>query len=249
MKKEEQRKDSFLSMASHELKTPVTTIKAYGQIAELMLEKNGDIQTLAIQKKMSNQINKLTTLITDLLDNIKIQKGKLHYTEGFYDMNELVKEAVDDMQKINLNHQIKLTAAETVNIFGDKDKIGQVINNLLSNAIKYAPGTSEIIVNTEVQKNGVQLSVKDFGIGISLDEQQHIFEQFYRVNGDSQSTFPGMGIGLYICTEIIARQGGKIWVESKPGNGSTFYIYLPFDYRTEKLNKANVTSPGTITAS
>ena len=231
LKKEQQRKDAFLSMASHELKTPVTTIKAYGEIAELMLEQKGDEQTLAIQRKMSKQVNKLTTLITDLLDNIRVEKGKLIFSETRFDFNELVKDIVDDMQKINPHFKIVYHSDKKVKLFGDLNKIGQVINNLITNAIKYAPGTDEIIVKMNVEDEGVQLSVQDFGIGIPVEDQPHIFEQFYRVNGDSQSTFPGMGIGLYICWEIINRQHGKIWVESTPGKGSTFYIWLPYDYR------------------
>jgi PAS domain S-box-containing protein len=234
MKKEQIRKDAFLSMASHELKTPVTTIKAYSEIAEMMLQQKGDEQTLAIQRKLSRQVNKLATLIKDLLDNIRVEKGKLIYTENFYNFNDLVQEIVDDMQKINPNHTIKFQPGEKVKVFGDADKIGQVVNNLITNAIKYSPATDEIIVDTELQKNGVQLSVKDFGIGISPEDQPHIFEQFYRVNGDSQSTFPGMGVGLYICEEIVKRQGGKIWVESAIGNGSTFYIWLPLDHRVNE---------------
>jgi PAS domain S-box-containing protein len=231
LKKEQQRKDAFLSMASHELKTPVTTIKAYGEIAELMLQQKGDEPILAIQRKMSKQVNKLTTLITDLLDNIRVEKGKLIYSETYYDFNDLVNEIVDDMQKINPHFKITYHFEKKARLFGDIDKIGQVINNLITNAIKYSPGTDEIILNMEVQNEGVQLSVQDFGIGIPAEDKPHIFEQFYRVNGDSQSTFPGMGIGLYICSEIINRQGGKIWVESTLGKGSTFYIWLPFDVK------------------
>lgn len=228
LKKEQQRKDAFLSMASHELKTPVTTIKAYGEIAELMLEQKGDEQTLAIQRKMSKQVNKLATLITDLLDNIRVEKGKLIYTQTHFDFNALVREIVDDMQKINPHFKITFHSEKKVKLFGDIDKIGQVINNLITNAIKYAPGTNEIILKMKIENEGVQLSVQDFGIGIPEEDQPHIFEQFYRVNGDSQSTFPGMGIGLYICSEIISREGGKIWAESTLGKGSTFYIWLPF---------------------
>jgi PAS domain S-box-containing protein len=233
MKREQIRKDAFLSMASHELKTPVTTIKAYSEIAEIMLEQKGDVQTLAIQKKLGRQVNKLATLIKDLLDNIRVEKGKLIYTESFYNFNNLVQEIVDDMQKINPDHKIQFQGGEKVKVFGDADKIGQVLNNLITNAVKYSPGTEEIIINTELQKDGVQLSVKDFGIGISDEDQPHVFEQFYRVNGDSQSTFPGMGVGLYICEEIVKRQGGKIWVESAIGNGSTFYVWLPFNHISE----------------
>lgn len=233
LKKEQQRKDAFLSMASHELKTPVTTIKAYGEIAELLLAERNDEQLLSIQRKMSKQVNKLTTLITDLLDNIRVEKGKLIFTESHYDFNRMVEDTVDDMRKMNPANQIKFTRKQKVIVFGDVDKISQVVNNFITNAIKYAPGSYEIILNSATVNDGVQLSVKDFGIGIPSEDIPHIFEQFYRVNGESQSTFPGMGIGLYICAEIIKRQGGKVWVESELGKGSTFYLWVPFDHRKQ----------------
>jgi len=227
----EQQKDEFISIASHELKTPVTTIKAYGQIAESMLEKKGDAETLSMIKKMGIQVNKLTTLIEDLLDINKIQKGKLMYDETLFDFNELTKEVIDDMQKTSTTHEIKKHLDTTADIYFDKNKLSQVINNLISNAIKYSPKADKIIVSTKLKKDGIELRVQDFGIGISALQQEHVFEQFYRVNGDNQSTFPGMGIGLYICSEIITSRGGKIWVESVVGKGSTFYIWLPFDHR------------------
>lgn len=106
-----------------------------------------------------------------------------------------------------------------------------MLNNLISNATKYSPGADKIIVDTRRMKDGIQLSVQDFGIGISTEVQQRVFEQFYRVTGENQSTFPGMGIGLYICAEIIKREGGKIWVESAVGKGSVFYVWLPLDHK------------------
>ncbi|MEO6538388.1 MAG: PAS domain-containing protein, partial [Ferruginibacter sp.] len=227
IKQLDQLKDSFFSMASHELKTPLTTIKAYGQIVESMLENKGDEVTLGMVKKMSNQVKRLTTLIDDLLDTTKMQKGKLVYNESFFDFNELVEEVVDDMQKTNTRHEIKMHLSETARVYGDRDKVSQVLNNMMTNAIKYSPGKYEIVLATELAEDGVKLSVQDFGIGISSAAQLHVFEQFYRVSGDKQSTFPGMGIGLYICAEIIKMQGGKIWLESVVGKGSTFYIWLP----------------------
>jgi PAS domain S-box-containing protein len=230
-KQQERQKDDFLSMASHELKTPVTTIKAYGQIAESMLEEKGDVETLDIINRMNTQVNRLTTLIGNLLDFTKIQKGKLMYNEAFFDFNELVKEVIDDMQKTSYTHEIINNSGKTVTIFGDKDKLSQVLNNLISNAIKYSPKADRILVSTELQKDGIELSVQDFGIGILAESQQNVFQQFYRVTGDNQSTFPGLGIGLYICSEIITMHGGKIWVESTVDKGSTFYSWLPFDHR------------------
>jgi len=229
----ERQKDNFLSMTSHELKTPVTTIKAYGQLAESMLEEKGDADTLNIVKRMGAQVNRLTILIGNLLDFTKIQKGRLVYEEDFFDFNELVKEVVDDMQKTSQTHKIKNNSGtQPANIFGDKNKLSQVLNNLISNAIKYSPNANSIVVSTQLQQDGLELSVQDFGIGISKENLQNVFQQFYRVTGENQSTFPGMGIGLYICSEIVTRQGGKIWLESISDNGSTFYVWLPFDHRS-----------------
>lgn len=234
----ERQKDNFLAIVSHELNTPLTTIKAYGQLAEIMLEENGDEETLVMIKRMSSQVNKLTGLVQDLLDFTKIQQGKLMYNEVFFDFNELMKEVIDDMQKINVTHEIKNYAGTTERIFGDKNKLSQVLNNLISNAIKYSPKANSIIVSTTLQKDGIELSVQDFGIGILDRDLKNVFDQFYRVDRESQSTFPGMGIGLYICSEIITSQGGKIWVESVIDEGSTFYAWLPFDHRNKTTRRS-----------
>jgi signal transduction histidine kinase len=162
-----------------------------------------------------------------------IQKGKLTFNEVFFDFNELVKEVVDDMQKISPTHEIKNNPGKTATIFGDKDKLNQALSNLISNAIKYSPNVDSIVISTELQQQGIQLCVQDFGIGISPQEQQNVFEQFYRVDRDNQSTFPGMGIGLYVSSEIITGHGGKIWVESAIDKGSTFCMWLPFNYRNK----------------
>ena len=229
----ERQKDNFLSTASHELKTPVTTIKAYAQIVEGMLETKDDVETLSMVKKMISQVNKLTNLVEDLLDVTKIQIDKLIYNEDFFDFNELVKEVIDDMQKISTHHKIKNNSGESAKIFGDRDKLSQLLNNLISNATKYSPKANSVVVSAELQKDGIKLSVQDFGIGILSRDQKNVFNQFYRITGDNQSTFPGMGISLYICSEIISRHGGKIWVESTIGKGSTFYIWIPFDHRNK----------------
>ncbi|MEO6538228.1 MAG: PAS domain S-box protein [Ferruginibacter sp.] len=233
MKNEERQKENFLSMASHELKTPVTTIKAYGQIAEMMLQENGDSKTLAIVNKMGNQINRLSTLIGGLLDFTKIQEGKLMYNEDFFNFNEFLKEVVEDMRHTTVTHKISYIQSANARIFGDKEKLNQVVNNLISNGIKYSPGANKILVTTKVQNDGVKLSIHDYGIGIAKEAQEKVFEQFYRVTGDSQATYPGMGIGLYISAEIIKRQGGKIWVQNSNDKGSVFCVWLPFDHRNQ----------------
>jgi PAS domain S-box-containing protein len=227
----EWQKENFLSIVSHELRTPLTTIKAYGQLAETLLEEKADKETLDMVKRMSSQVNKLTLLVQDLLDFTKTQKGKLMYDEDFHDFNQLMTEVIDDMQKISFTHEIKINPGKSETIYGDKNKLSQVFNNLISNAIKYSPEATSIIVSTELQEHGIEFTVQDFGIGILAQDQQNVFNQFYRVNKHNQSTFPGMGIGLYISSEIIARHGGTIWVESVIDKGSTFHTWLPFDHR------------------
>ena len=230
LREEQKRKDDFLFMASHELKTPLTTIIAYTQIVERILEEKGDEKILGMIKKMTKQTSRLNSLIADLLDVTKMRKGGLIYQECSLNFNDLVEEVIDDMQKTTITHEIKNSLDTDVKILGDKNKLGQVLNNLISNAIKYSPNANEIIVNTQTVKDGVQLIIQDFGIGISGEQQQHVFDQFYRVTGENQSTFPGMGIGLYLCTEIVKRAGGKIWVESELEKGSTFYVWLPMNH-------------------
>lgn len=229
----EKQKDNFFSVASHELKTPVTTIKAYGQLAAELLEKKNDNDTLDIIKRMGAQINRLTGLIGSLLDFTKLRNGQLVYDEVPFDFNELVQETVDDMQKTSHTHAIKNNPAPAAIVFGDRDKLSQVLTNLISNAIKYSPESDHIIINTRTDGNGIELSVRDFGIGISAENLHNVFKQFYRVSGENQSTFPGMGIGLYICSEVITRHGGKIWVDSEIGKGSIFYAWIPADHRTK----------------
>jgi PAS domain S-box-containing protein len=233
LKDDERQKDNFLSMASHELKTPVTTIKAYGQIAEMMLQQNGDGETLAIVSRMGGQVNKLNTLIGELLDFTKLQEGKLMYNDDFFDFNDFMKGVVEDMRHTTITHKILYIQSGNARIFGDKEKLSQVVNNLISNGIKYSPRANKILVTTRLQNDGVTLSIQDYGIGIAKDSQDKVFEQFYRVTGDSQATYPGMGIGLYICAEIIKREGGRIWVESSNDKGSVFCVWLPFDHRNK----------------
>ena len=243
-KQMEKQKDNFFLVASHELKTPVTTIKAYGQLAEELLEQKEDNETLEIIKRMGEQINRLTGLIEALLDVTKIQNGQLVYDEAFYDFNELVQEVIDDMQKTSYTHGIKNNAGPATTVFGDRNKLCQVITNLISNAIKYSPESDQVIISTRTHGNGVELAVRDFGIGIPAEDVQNVFKQFYRVSGESRSTFPGMGIGLYICSDVITRHGGKIWVESAIGKGSTFYAWIPADHRLKELQTSNLFGPG-----
>lgn len=226
----EKQKDDFIGIATHELKTPVTSIKAYAQILLKRFKKDGNEAAADMVEKMDAQLNKLIGLIADLLDVTKIEGGRLELHEEYYDFNDLVNEVAEELQRTTDEHTIILELDPSTKIYGDKERIGQVLSNLISNAIKYSPTTSDIIIKSSVEKNGITLCVIDKGVGISKENQEKVFERFYRVSGPNSFTFPGLGLGLYISYEIIKRQGGKIWVLSEPGKGSTFCFSLPFNH-------------------
>lgn len=241
----ERQKDNFLGVASHELKTPVTSIKAYAQVLEMMLNRAGDTKNAALMSKMDKQINRLTALIADLLDVTKINTGRLKLENEEFDFNQLVEELIESVQFTTERHTINKELKFSRNLVGDRERISQVVVNLLSNAVKYSPDASRIVVYTEDHDTEVQLCVQDFGIGLSRDKKDRVFEQFYRVSGTKEHTFPGLGLGLYISSEIVKQLGGRIWVNSVEGKGSTFCFAIPvsqpkveFISNTEKQKNA-----------
>lgn len=226
-KKLEIQKDEFTGIASHELKTPVTSIKAYGQVLEAMFRQKGDSEAAGLLQKMDQQINRLQTLIEDLLDVTKIESGKLQMHQTQFNLSELVKDRVEEMQRITEKHTLVYKASGSFEIFADRERVGQVLINFISNAIKYSPNASKITITCSQKKDSVVVSVKDQGIGIPAIHQAKLFDQFYRVTGPHENTYPGLGLGLYISKEIIQRSGGDIWCKSASGHGSTFYFSIP----------------------
>jgi PAS domain S-box-containing protein len=226
-KQTQRQKDDFLGIASHELKTPVTSIKAYAQVLGAMLSKEGEDKKAAMVLKMDSQLNRLTNLIGDLLDVTKINSGKILFNKTWFNFNQAVQDNIQDLQHTTNKHILVMDFKETGMIYADKERIGQVITNLITNAVKYSPHSNRIIISTELENKEVTVCVQDFGIGIPDDKKDRVFEQFYRVSGSKQHTFPGLGLGLYISSEIIKREGGKMWVNSVEGKGSTFCFSLP----------------------
>lgn len=228
----EQQKDDFLGIASHELKTPVTSIKGNVQVLEHTLRSKGDAHAANQLQKVDRQINKLVSLINDLLDVTKIETGKMLFTREDFDFDELVDEVVKSMQFVSVNHILKRTGDTYKAIVnGDRNRIEQVITNLISNAIKYSPGADKVIVNTSIGQGVVNLSVQDFGPGLSSEHLNKVFDRFYRVSG-ANNWASGLGLGLYISAEIVGKHNGKIWVESILNEGSTFYVSLPLNLET-----------------
>ena len=229
----ENHKDEFIAIVSHELKTPVTSLKAYLQILEENMPRTDDNQPSLLVNKMNIQVDRLTTLIRDLLDYARIDSSRLHFREEEYEINELVKEITEEVQTTTKQHEIQTILTRPVILYGDRYRTGQVITNLLSNAIKYSPKANKIIIRTVVEKDKVKVYVEDFGIGIDVPHQQKVFDRFYRGN-DKPHHFPGLGLGLYIASEFIKRQGGEIGVTSEPDKGSTFFFTLPMTHLTKE---------------
>lgn len=222
----ERRRDEFVNTASHELKTPITSQKVFGELLEQQIVKNGDTQYLPYIQKMNLQTLKLEKLINDLLELSRIQTGRLSMEQKEFSLDDLIKEIVEDMQRI-AKQKIIIENGSNTTVIGDRDRIGQVLTNVLTNAIKYSPLSEEIHVFTDLQETNASIGVQDFGIGIEKEFHEKIFERFFRVAGPDETTYPGMGIGLDFAREIVTRHGGEIWVESEKGQGSTFFITLP----------------------
>ncbi|WP_027379247.1 PAS domain-containing sensor histidine kinase [Chryseobacterium daeguense] len=220
------QKDNFLGIASHELKTPLTSLKLYTQFIEMNLQKQGDLKNAEVAKRMNGQIDKLTELVNDLLDVTKIQNGKIQLNESEFDFDQLVDEVIAE-QQMTARHKILFNKKQIGRVTADRHRISQVMSNLISNAIKYSPDADEVHVSTAVENNMITFCVKDFGIGIPEDKQSKVFEQYYRVSGTKEHTFPGLGLGLYISSEIIKRTGGNISVRSVEGKGSDFCFKIP----------------------
>ena len=237
----DQQKDEFISIASHELKTPITSVKAYAQILGQRFRKTGDLKSAELADKMDLQLDKLTSLIGDLLDVTKIEAGRIQFNESTFDLSELIDATVEELQRTTEKHLITKELQPLVMISGDHDRLGQVITNFISNAIKYSPQSDKIIVKTATDKNNVTLSVQDFGLGLSKVDQGKVFERFYRVSGSNQNTYPGLGLGLYISSEIIKRHKGRVWVDGNKLNGSKFCFSIPMDKqvlkRKQKIKK------------
>ncbi|MEO8413444.1 MAG: PAS domain S-box protein, partial [Ginsengibacter sp.] len=227
IKELDQQKDYFISMASHELKTPVTSIKGYIQILQSKYENTSDAFLKKSLDTVNNQIVKLTNLISDLLDLSKIKTGSLVLHRENFRINELIQEVIEEMKHINPGYNFIFSNETDILINADRERISQVLINFLTNAVKYSPKCDNIKIASVVEQNNVVVSVEDCGIGINRKDQEKIFERFYRVEGKNEKTFPGFGIGLFIAMGIIERHSGRIGVKSEPGKGSVFYFSIP----------------------
>lgn len=223
-------KDEFLGIASHELKTPLTTLKAVTQLAQRRIEREGGAMPTYLTR-IERAVDRMQMLVDDLLDISRIESGKLALRPEPCDVVALCRQVVEE-QSAATRRAIKIEAPRRpIEAVLDADRIDQVLNNLLSNALKYSPPHAKVMVTVQMAPGDdeIQITVRDEGQGIPEESLPHLFSRFYRVPGIEVQTGSGigLGLGLYICREIIDRHGGRIWAESSPGQGSTFWVVLP----------------------
>jgi PAS domain S-box-containing protein len=227
----EKSKNEFISIASHELKTPITAIKVFSQALEKRLAQKGDKKNLYFVTRINSQLNKITMLISDLLDVNKIEEGRLVLSKKKFKVNEMISKIVEEYQITLEKHTLIFDNAIESNVYADEERIQQVLINLLSNAIKYSPEADRIVIRCVKEKGQVIISIQDFGIGIPKKDQRRVFDRYFRSDVKEGKNISGFGLGLYISAEIIKRHSGKIWVQSvgpgKNPQGSTFFFTLP----------------------
>jgi signal transduction histidine kinase len=224
----EKKKSEFVSIVAHELKTPVTTIKGYAQMLSVSLSKSKDKKALLFVNKMNSQIDNLTRLISDLFDSTKIESGKLNLQKESFNFDQMVKEVVEDVKHISSQSKIKIVGLTGAQIMADRYRICQVLTNLLSNAVKFSPKSAVVTIRLSSNKDHLKVDVIDRGIGIGKEDIKNIFQLFYQAKTDVKPAKSGLGLGLYISSQIIKHHGGEIWVKSQKGKGATFSFTLPF---------------------
>lgn len=226
-KKDEVRKSDFIAMVSHELKTPLTSLKAYVQVLMRKTSIKADEFSAATLIKLNTQVNKMTGLINGFLDVSRLDSGKIHLDKQEFLINDLILEVLETFSMSVVTNPVHFEPGPDLKVMADWEKIGHVINNLVSNAIKYTVGGMPVVLSCHREEDKAFVCVSDQGLGIKKDDLPHLFERFYRVEDEHAQSISGFGIGLYLCAELIHFHQGEIYVESEWGKGSVFSFSLP----------------------
>lgn len=231
-KLDEQRKNDFIGMVSHELKTPLTSLTAIVQVSSKKLKDSEDVFLAGAMEKANLQVKRMSNMINGFLNVSRLESSKLLIQKRPFNLEDLIDEIIKENAATVSSHVIKFDHCEPILVNADFDKIGSVITNLISNAIKYSPKGKEVIVKCEVVGDKAHVSVEDQGMGLKPGDQEKVFDRYYRVESSHTEHISGFGIGLYLSAEIVKRHDGEIWVESESGVGSTFYFSLPLQHNS-----------------
>jgi PAS domain S-box-containing protein len=229
-KKDEIRKNDFIGMVSHELKTPLTSLTAILQVLQNKLKKSDDSFVTDGLNRATLQARKMSTMINGFLNISRLESGKIQIDKQLFIIGDLIREIISETNLTGLSHIIQLEHCDKVVVQADQEKIGSVLSNLLGNAVKYSPKGSAIRISCKQLDQAVQVSISDEGLGIRMEDRDHIFDRYYRV--ENNRNISGFGIGLYLSAEIIQHHNGQISVESENGKGSTFYFTLPVNTKS-----------------
>jgi len=227
LRESEKRKDAFISMVSHELKTPITSLNGFVYALQKEIQPVSTLKINHYLAKIQEQVSKQTKLVTDIIEATRMDQDALPVQKNLININELIKNIVDEMQLTTDIHTIVVRGKSTKLVLADSEKIGQSLSNIISNAIKFSPYADTIIISVSEDPYEVTIKVQDFGLGIDEKHLNKIFNRYYRVDENTELTYPGLGVGLYITAQIIQQSNGRIWVESKREEGSSFYFTLP----------------------
>ena len=220
----QQQKDDFISIASHELKTPLTVLKASLQLLDRI--KDDPARAMPNLLTLANKsVEKLSTLVQDLLFVSKMNEGQLHITRARFVLADLISECCHYAPEYGV-YTINIEGDKNLEVFADAARIEQIVINFVNNAIKYASDSKEILIDIEIVNKMAKVSVTDKGPGISSEKLPHLFDRYYRADS-SGNQYSGLGLGLYISAEIIKKHNGEIGVDSVLGEGSTFWFTLP----------------------
>ena len=221
-------KDDFLSVAAHELKTPLTALKGYTQLALKRMDDRPELrQVRRALETIDKQADRVTELVQKLLDVSYIQSGKLELELGRFDLQALIEFVAEDARLMAPAQVIEVAAHEPILVTADQLRLEQVLYNLLDNAIKYSPGAGSIQVIAGVAGDAVRVAVHDQGVGIPADKLRHIFDRWYQAHHGARGDYGGMGLGLYICSQIIERHGGQMWATSTATTGTSVGFVIP----------------------
>jgi signal transduction histidine kinase len=226
VKRLERLRDEFLSMAAHELKTPVTTLKAYVQILRRFPER-GSVEQGDVLGVLDRQCNRLSGLVQELLDVARLQLGSLALRTKTFDLADVAEQVAGSLRSVLPDHRIAVDVEHGSIVTADAERIQQVLNNLIDNAAKFSPTGTDIIVRVHRRGSEIETSVTDAGIGIAADKQGLLFHRFTQLHTGTEHDKGGLGLGLFISREIVLRHDGQIWVESTPGKGSIFHFTIP----------------------
>jgi len=226
-KADEQRKNDFIGMVSHELKTPLTSLTAIVQVANGKLKNSEDSFLAGAMEKANLQVKRMSKMINGFLNVSRLESAKLLIDKKEFNMRQLIEDVVKETALTVSTHTITLLPFDNINVNADADKIESVVTNLISNAVKYSPKGTTVEINCKLEADKVQVSVKDEGIGLAPEDKAKVFDRYFRVESSTTRHISGFGIGLYLSAEIIQRHNGKIWVDSESGKGATFYFSLP----------------------